>query len=47
MQTALEVLGKSIARWTDKGELFTSAVLGPALFRREIICRLLVGDQLP
>jgi len=45
MEAAVESLGKSIARWTDKGDLFTSAVPGPALFRREIICRLLVRDQ--
>jgi AraC-like DNA-binding protein len=31
---ALE-LGRSIARWTDKGELHTSAVAGLSLFRRE------------
>ena len=35
METALEALGTSIARWTDKGELHTTAVPGLALFRRE------------
>ena len=35
METALEVLRKSIARWTDKGELHTTAIPGLALFRRE------------
>jgi len=35
MEAAREALGKSIARWTDNGELFTTAVPGLALFRRE------------
>ena len=35
METALEALGKSIARWTDKGELHTTAIPGLSLFRRE------------
>ena len=35
METALEALGKSIARLTDKGELHTTAIPGLALFRRE------------
>ncbi len=35
METALEALAASIARWTDKGELHTTAVPGLALFRRE------------
>ncbi len=35
METALEALGKSIARWTDKGELHTTVVPGLSLFRRE------------
>jgi AraC-like DNA-binding protein len=35
METALEALGKSIARWTDKGELHTTAIPGLTLFRRE------------
>ncbi|HEY3489472.1 MAG TPA: AraC family transcriptional regulator [Candidatus Deferrimicrobiaceae bacterium] len=32
---AIESLARSIARWTDKGELHTSAVAGLSLFRRE------------
>lgn len=32
MDTALEALGKSITRWTEKGELHTSAVPGLSLF---------------
>lgn len=35
METAIEALGKSIARWTDNGELHTTAIPGLALFRRE------------
>ena len=35
MEVALEALGKSIARWTEKGELFTTVVPGLSLFRRE------------
>jgi AraC-like DNA-binding protein len=35
MEIALEVLGKSIARWTDKGEQHTTAVPGLSLFRRD------------
>ena len=35
METALEFLGKSIARCTDKGELHTTAVPGLSLFRRD------------
>jgi AraC-like DNA-binding protein len=35
MEVALEALGKSIARWTDNGELFTSAIPGLSLFRRD------------
>jgi AraC-like DNA-binding protein len=35
METALEALGKSIARLTDKGELHTTAIQGLALFRRD------------
>lgn len=35
METALEALGKNIARLTDKGELHTTAIPGLALFRRE------------
>lgn len=35
METALATLGKSIARWTDKGELHTAAIPGLSLFRRE------------
>jgi len=30
----LEALGKSIARWTERGELFTTAVPGLSLYRR-------------
>lgn len=35
METALEYLKKSIARWTEQGELHTTAVPGLSLFRRE------------
>lgn len=35
METALRALGKNIARWTDKGELHTTAIPGLSLFRRE------------
>jgi len=35
LEVAIEALGKSIARLTDKGELHTSAVPGLSLFRRE------------
>ncbi|HZV82576.1 MAG TPA: AraC family transcriptional regulator [Geobacteraceae bacterium] len=34
LEVAVDVLGKSIARLTDKGELFTTAVPGLSLFRR-------------
>jgi len=34
-EVALEALGKSIARWTENGELFTSAIPGLSLFRRD------------
>ncbi|MDP3480934.1 MAG: AraC family transcriptional regulator [Desulfoprunum sp.] len=35
MEAVVEYLGKSIARWTDKGELYTTALPDLALFRRE------------
>ena len=35
MEVALEALGKSIARWTDKGEQHITAVPGLSLFRRD------------
>lgn len=35
MAVALESLGVGIARWTENGELFTTAVPGLSLFRRE------------
>ena len=35
MEVALATLGTSIARWTEKGELHTTAVPGLSLFRRE------------
>jgi len=35
MEVAMEALGKGIARWTEQGELFTTAVPGLSLFRRE------------
>jgi len=35
LDIAIEALGKSIARLTEKGELHTSAVTGLSLFRRE------------
>lgn len=35
MKTAREALTRSIARWTEGGELFTTAIPGLALFRRE------------
>ncbi|RNC66315.1 MAG: AraC family transcriptional regulator [Desulfuromonadales bacterium] len=34
LEAAIAALGESIARWTDKGEQFTTAVPGLALFRR-------------
>jgi AraC-like DNA-binding protein len=35
MEVALEALGKSIARWTEQGELHVTAVPGLSLFRRD------------
>ncbi|MEJ2653337.1 MAG: AraC family transcriptional regulator, partial [Gammaproteobacteria bacterium] len=35
MKSALDDLAKSIARWTEQGELLTTAVPGLALFRRD------------
>lgn len=35
MIITLEALRKSIARWTDKGELFTTAIPGLSLYRRD------------
>src|ERR1035437_3920175 len=35
MEVAVETLGKSIARWTEKGEQHTTAVPGLSLFRRD------------
>jgi hypothetical protein len=35
METALEGLGKSIARWTEKGEQHITAISGLSLFRRD------------
>ncbi|HBG19589.1 MAG TPA: AraC family transcriptional regulator, partial [Desulfobulbaceae bacterium] len=35
MEAARGALGKSIARWTDNGELYTTAVPGLSLFRWE------------
>ena len=35
MEVALEALGKSIARWTENGELFATAIPGLSLFRRD------------
>ena len=35
LEIALEALGKSIARWTENGELFTTAIPGLSLFRRD------------
>jgi len=35
MEVALEAFGKSIARWTEKGEQHVTAVPGLSLFRRE------------
>jgi len=35
LEVAIEALGKSIARLTEKGELHTTAVPGLSLFRRE------------
>jgi AraC-like DNA-binding protein len=34
MEVALEALGKGIARWTEEGEQYTTAVPGLSLFRR-------------
>ena len=34
MGTALEVLGKSIARWTDRGDQLVTAISGLSLFQR-------------
>ena len=35
MESALDELGKSIARWTEQGELHTTAIPGLSLFRRD------------
>ncbi len=35
MRVALEALGRSIARWTDKPDLFMTAIPGISLFRRD------------
>lgn len=35
MENAVEKLGERIARWTEDGELFTTAIPGLALFRRD------------
>jgi AraC-like DNA-binding protein len=35
MKGALEALGKSIARWTDKGDQVTTAIPGLSLYRRD------------
>ncbi len=35
MEVALEALGKSIARWTDKGDQLETAIPGLALWRRD------------
>jgi AraC-like DNA-binding protein len=35
MEIALEALGKSIARWTDKGDRFVTAIPGLTLYRRD------------
>ncbi len=35
VDAALEVLGKSIARWTDKGDQVMTAIRGLSLYRRE------------
>ena len=35
LEDALEALGKSIARWTDKGEQPVTAIPGLSLFRRD------------
>jgi AraC-like DNA-binding protein len=55
MGSAIDTLQKSIAQFTEKGELHTTTVPGLSLFRREeptepiiqrdITYRLLVGDQ--
>jgi AraC-like DNA-binding protein len=35
MEVALEALGKSIARWTDKGDQIVTAIPGLSLYRRD------------
>src|SRR5581483_9667619 len=35
MEVALKALGKSIARWTDKGDQFMTTIPGLSLFRRD------------
>ena len=35
MELALEALGKSIARWTDKGDQLVTAIPGLSLYRRD------------
>ncbi len=35
MEVALEALGKSIARWTAKGDQLMTAIPGLSLFRRD------------
>jgi len=34
MESALEILGKNIARWTDKNDRFVTAIPGLTLSRR-------------
>jgi len=35
LEVAIKALNSSIARWTEKGELHTTAIPGLSLFRRE------------
>lgn len=47
METAVELLGRSIARWTEKGEIFDAAVPGLSLFRREEVTEPVTGMYEP
>ena len=47
LEGAIGVLGESIARWTEKGELHTTAVPGLSLFRRDAATEPITGMYEP
>lgn len=47
LEVAIEALGKSIARLTEKGELHTTAIQGLSLFRREELTEPITGMYEP